>query len=183
MATFDDIKNLKYHTVPYPLIYSGHGDADLLRLGDNFQPSYPAQAVVGSPEARSAAWAADEQRRKDIRMGPVGNVRPQNGLTFGGVVPPALNKKFMTDTLLPHQKSALDEMNYARRQQLFADGTVHEVDAAITYLKENIVGFFMAAPLDWGKDHKINGNPSKASAGRVDIANASSPAQDGGRST
>lgn len=107
----------------------------------------------------------------------------RNGLNFGGVVPPALNKKFMTHVLLPHQRTALHEMRYTRRQQLFADGTVHDVDAAITYLRKNILGFFLAAPLDWGRGHETKGDPSKASLIRVDVADASSKEQDGGRST
>ena len=180
MTTFEDIVNLKFHTVPYPPVYNSYGDFELSVLQRKNHESTAPRSIYASRDSGVAANIVDEQRRKEGVRSPVGDVRMRNGVSFGGVVPPALNRKFMTDTLLPHQEAALHESRYTRRQQLFADGTVHDVETAIEYLKVNIVGFFVAAPLDWGKDHEIEGDPSKVSAGRVDIAAAAGRAQEEG---
>ena len=183
MKTFDDIVNLKFHSIPYAPVYNKHGDFKLQMAAiENGRRTVPL-AYAGSRESLMAAFALDGQRREEGVKGPVGDIQKLSGQSFGGVVPPALNKKFMTGNLLPHQIAAINEVRYTRRQQLFADGTVHDVAAAIKYLKENIVGFLTAAPLDWGRDHNVKGDPSKVSSGRVDIADVSSPQQDGARAT
>jgi hypothetical protein len=79
----------------------------------------------------------------------------------------------MTTQLLPHQKVALNASTYGRLQQLYAGDKVHDVNNAIVYLKENVVGFFVAMPLDWGMGTAIEGDPTKH--GTVDIANNDSP--------
>ena len=179
MTTFDDIIDLKFHSIPYPPSYGRHGDF-VLRMATSDNNRHTGGLGNRSTHAAQLAELADEQRRKEGFKGPVGDVRKLAGQSFGGVVPPSLQKGFMTDQLQPHQKSALNEMKYTRRQQLFSDCTVHDVDAAIAHLKKHVVGFFMAAPLDWGKDHKIVGDPSKATVGRVDIS-AVMPATDENR--
>jgi hypothetical protein len=49
---------------------------------------------------------------------------------------------------------------------------VHDVATATSYLKDNLVGFFVEAPLDWGAGTKVNSDPTNATVGKVDIASA-----------
>ena len=74
----------------------------------------------------------------------------------------------MTAQLLPHQKAALNESSYGRLQQLYSGGKVHDVKNAIIYLRENVVGFFVAMPLDWGMGTAIDSDPTQHMS--VDIA-------------
>lgn len=83
------------------------------------------------------------------------------GSQYGGVVPPALNSRFMTSNMLPYQQASLRDSSYARRQQLYAGGKIHDVKAAIDYLRDNIVGFFVMSPLDWGMGTAIDDDVSK----------------------
>lgn len=79
----------------------------------------------------------------------------------------------MTTLLLPQQKTALNERTYGRLQQLYAGEKVHDVKNAIVYLRKNVVGFFVAMPLDWGMGTTIEDDPTKAHT--VDIASNGSP--------
>jgi phospholipase D1/2 len=87
---------------------------------------------------------------------------------YRGVIPPSLSRLFMTTTLLPHQRRALADPQFGRSQLLYSQRRVHDVDSAIQFLRENVGGFFLAAPLDWGMETKIDGNITKHST--VDIA-------------
>jgi phospholipase D1/2 len=85
---------------------------------------------------------------------------------FSGVVPPALSPDFMSKLsaaeqgMLPH--------SYGRALQLYDEGRIHNVSKAILHLQKSLVGFFVAAPLDWGMSSEIEGDLSKTST--VDLA-------------
>jgi hypothetical protein len=85
-----------------------------------------------------------------------------------GVVPPALAAEFMTTELLSHHRASVDHTEFGRSLLLYRGESVHDVPKAIQYLKAHIVGFFLATPLDWGMETRINGDVSKQSI--VDIA-------------
>ena len=86
-----------------------------------------------------------------------------------GVVPPALQPAYMTRQLMPHQKSNLHPpLGQERNRYLtYEGGMVHDVDKAIKYLRDEVVGFFVSVPLQWGHKEDVN-NPGKAIFG-VDI--------------
>jgi phospholipase D1/2 len=85
---------------------------------------------------------------------------------FSCVVPPALLPEFMTNLSADEQRAL--PQNYARALQVYDANRIHNVTKAITHLKKSIVGFFVAAPLDWGMSTEIDGDLSKTST--VDLA-------------
>ncbi len=172
MHTFSDVADMKYYSLPYPSIYNVEGNLELFQLRADNNRRQTSLAFKGSQEALKNALDAENQRRSAGVTGPVGVLTGSRLKKFGGVVPPALSRRFMTNQLLPHQKKALTEAEYFRRQQLYSDGTVHDVDKAISYLKDNLVGFFVEAPLDWGAGTEVTRDPTKATVGKVDIASA-----------
>jgi hypothetical protein len=87
-----------------------------------------------------------------------------------GVVPPKLQPDFMTKKLAPHQVAGLKRVPFGRQQQVYDDGSVHDVEKAITHLQTELVGFFVEAPLNWGMETQVNGNPTKETAVGVDVA-------------
>ena len=74
-------------------------------------------------------------------------------------LPPALQPNFMTTPQNPSD---------ATQVRVYPDGTVHDVKSAIDLLKKQVIGFFVAAPLDWGKRTEIKGSPTSNST--VDLA-------------
>jgi hypothetical protein len=74
----------------------------------------------------------------------------------------------MTARLLSHQKVTLSDSRYGHSQQLYPGNHVHDVEKTISHLRKNIVGFLVAAPLDWGMGTEIGGNISKTKT--IDIA-------------
>lgn len=89
-----------------------------------------------------------------------------------GVVPPALNPGFMTDQLQPHQRetAGVPLTDFGRRYITYDQGKVHDIEGAMKYLKANILGFFVMAPLDWGHETDPGSDPSGASS--IDISAA-----------
>lgn len=96
---------------------------------------------------------------------------------LSGVIPPALQPSFMTKNLSPQQKERVKNLDFGRRVQLYDNGTVHDVNKAIKELGDELVGFIVATPLDWGTKVKIEGNPSKESIINVDLAMTPSNAE------
>ena len=95
---------------------------------------------------------------------------------YAGVIPPASSPIFMTDELLPYQKAALSNTQFGRMWQVYPGNRVHDVNAAIKFLRNEIVGFFVTAPLDWGMGAKIGGALDKHKS--VDIAKLEVPASE-----
>lgn len=85
-------------------------------------------------------------------------------------MPPPLHPNFMTTSLLSHQRVALNETDPSRRHQLYADGKQHDLTKSLKYLQEQLIGFFVAAPLDWGMGTPVEGALDKESAIGVDLA-------------
>lgn len=168
MTKFEEVASRKFYTLPYPPLYSV-GDTQLWTQSvENFhRDEYTLSR--GTREESVKANATYQKRVRERIRSPVGDLKSPSGKSAGGVIPPALQPAFMTKKLLQHQLSALDERSYAMRQQLYADGTVHDVASAIDHLSRLVVGFFVAAPLHWGRDASVSGDPSKATAVSVDI--------------
>lgn len=87
-----------------------------------------------------------------------------------GVLPPALQLPFMTTQIPNHLRNALNPGRPRHQLRLYDGHTIHNIEKALGYLKDNLIGFFVAAPLDWGMAAKIDGNPSKSNSVKVDIA-------------
>jgi phospholipase D1/2 len=86
---------------------------------------------------------------------------------FAGIIPPALTPEFMTAGESIEKHGARRE-TYARELQLYNGKRVHDVSKAILALRSSVVGFFVAAPLDWGMSTQLDGDLSKTST--VDLA-------------
>ncbi len=157
---------LNFYTLPYAALYDATGTQSL------------TASRVAPFEMKHAPLT--QEQRDDLTRGRVaGDQRKEDAAgkskEFRGVVPPALQPAFMTTQLLPFQKAALNENSYGRLQQLYPGGKVHDVSKTIIFLKENLVGFFIAMPLDWGMGTKIEGDPSKVTILNIDIAKKDSP--------
>lgn len=80
----------------------------------------------------------------------------------------------MQDYLPPPLRSFyMSEPSDASAPRLYPDGTVHDVPRAIAHLKSHVKGFFVTAPLDWGKKTIIKGAPYSHST--VDVAANTGP--------
>lgn len=90
-----------------------------------------------------------------------GEKKRQDRSLLKSYLPPALQRKFMTT---PQNRSETTQAH------LYPEGTIHNVVPATNFLRDNIVGFFVAAPLDWGKKTKTNGDPSRLRVEGVDLA-------------
>lgn len=88
-------------------------------------------------------------------------------LRFSGVIPPALSAEFMSTQANPPQQNGRAD-TYGRALQNYGDGKVHDVSKAIRHLRRSIVGFFVAAPLEWGMETEIVGDLCKTTT--VDLA-------------
>ena len=152
-----------FHTLPYAALYDSQG-TKYLRAG-----SIPPTEFSFAPMTAEQRTAFNEKRLDALQKNE--DAAGQNE-KFAGVVPPALAAEFMTTKLTAHQKSALKEPTYGRLQQLYAGGTVHDIDKTLIFLKGSVVGFFVSMPLDWGMGTTIKGNPGKHST--VDICAAPS---------
>lgn len=91
--------------------------------------------------------------------GWTGEKEQQDRALLTSYLPPALQSNFMTTPQPPSD---------AAQVHLYPDGTVHDVAPATKFLKDNIVGFLVAAPLDWGKKTEIKDSPTSNST--VDLA-------------
>ncbi len=168
-AKFD--AGLAFYTLPYAALYDDEGTRNL--GASQIAPFEPKVAPLTQKQRENLANSREalNQRNED---------NAGKSKKFRGVVPPALQPEFMTTQLMTHQKAALNERSYGRLQQLYPGGKVHDVDRAILFLKNNLVGFFIAMPLDWGMGTKIEGDPSKVTALGIDIAKIGLPTETAG---
>jgi hypothetical protein len=79
-----------------------------------------------------------------------------------------LRKTAITAPRWPHQAEGLKQILFGRRQQLYDDKSVHDVEKAIIHLQKQLLGFLVEAPLDWGINTKVKGNPTGDTS--VDVA-------------
>lgn len=155
-----------FHTLPYAALYDANGTYNL--RATVMSNAYQQPLFHPMTEKQKADLLASENKNFQAIEDTAGkNAR------YKGVIPPALQARYMTTQLLPHQKAALNEKTYGRLQQLYAGAKVHDVQKAIVYLRQNVVGFFVAMPLDWGMGTAIEDDPTQHST--VDIASNDSP--------
>lgn len=138
------MKGLEFHQLPYPATgVPAEKSASV--------PVVPTRGAYESPASRN--------RR-------IAKVRGRHARGM----PPPLHPNFMTTSLLSHQRVALNETDPSRRHQLYADGKQHDLTKSLKYLQEQLIGFFVAAPLDWGMGTPVEGALDKESAIGVDLA-------------
>jgi phospholipase D1/2 len=103
---------------------------------------------------------------------PLLSTRPGgDGKPTPGVIPPALQKAYMTADLPPHLHRARNPGSLHQQALVYEGGTVHNVDKTIEYLRANIVGFFIEAPLSWGiKGTKVPDDPTGLPGYGVDLS-------------
>lgn len=80
----------------------------------------------------------------------------------------SLLKSYLPPTLQPNFMTTPQNPSDATQVRVYPDGTVHDVESAIDLLKTQVIGFFVAAPMDWGKKTEIKGSPTSNST--VDLA-------------
>lgn len=141
-----------HYTLPYPLTVDKDTVSEL------------KQVTTSLPDPQRAARLSVEEREKILQTKTaeydywIAQAKKDN--KHLGVIPPRLQSAFMTKKLTSHQKKGLKNVQFGRRQQLYGD-EVHDVEKAISFLQERLVGFFVEAPLDWGQKAEVGGNPSK----------------------
>ena len=89
----------------------------------------------------------------------------------------SLLKNYLPPALQPNFMTAPQNLSDTVQTHSYPDGTVHDVVRAINFLKKNIVGFFVAAPLDWGKHTQIKHMPNRQKS--VDLAGNTTNGQTG----
>jgi phospholipase D1/2 len=144
----------KSFTLPYPLTF----DAPSKSFKNERFPNAVGRKSIATENAtvdsmkRSLGRDAIEAAGRDPR--------------YSCVVPAPLNSNFMMKHLYGRQLPG-DSVPYGRALQLYEGGKIHDVTNAIKYLKSRVLGFFVAAPLDWGMGTEISGDLSKVNT--VDI--------------
>jgi phospholipase D1/2 len=154
MREFEIIRTA--YTLPYPLAFDAAGT----RLRNEYL-NRPSFLHLDTPEGAQSA-----ERKKKLFQDSldVAGRDPK----YGGVIPPPLRREFMTSRLLTHQRVAIGDSHFGRSQQVYGEGMVHDVQKAIVHLRSNVVGFFVAMPLDWGMGTELGGDISKTKS--VDVA-------------
>ncbi|MEO7494226.1 MAG: hypothetical protein ABIV04_04685 [Massilia sp.] len=159
-----------FYSLPYPSSFDDVGTNLLLQRYTD--PSKPTLFKTTHEQRLKYVVASDAMYHTQVS---------QDAREFGhtGVVPPSLKSRFMTDQLLPYQKEGLKRKTYGEMQITYAQGRVHAVGEAMSFLRSNLVGFFLLAPLDWGMETHIPGDWTKHAS--VDIAQLESDKNSIGR--
>jgi phospholipase D1/2 len=160
LKAFDS--GMKLFTAPYPMSVDKASRNSINRLQDPLTSAFDYQNMG---EERKDAINATRTALYNYEVAPI--IKDK---AHAGVIPPKLQPDFMTKKLLPHQQAGLNRVPFGQRQQTYEDGSVHDVEKALTHLGEQLIGFFVEAPLDWGLSTKISGDPTKDSAPGVDVA-------------
>ena len=63
---------------------------------------------------------------------------------------------------------------FHERQVVYDGEKIHALGRTISYLKDNVIGFFVAAPLNWGHDARVDSDVAKKAWVGVDLAENSS---------
>lgn len=166
MRSFQDI--LKYHTVTYSVLAGNiarnmivEGDLEHARAKSSIQST-------NAPADRRAALLKNEDSRHVERM----TREPVVSRKTLGVVPPALQKQFMTTDLMPHQRESVHAplSDFQNRYVTYEGGAVHNVASAIVHLRDFVVGFWVLMPLNWGEGAEVDGSIDNFRS--VDLADA-----------
>ncbi|MYN02510.1 hypothetical protein GTP41_10410 [Pseudoduganella sp. DS3] len=144
---------LAFFKIPYPLSVDQNSRNSLNRLND---PVYNLSSREGVNDEKLKSINGTRAALYNYEITPV--IKNEDHL---GVIPPRLQTDFMTKKLAPHQVAAAANIEYGRRQVRYEDGSIHDVDKAMRHLKNKLVGFFVEAPLNWGVETKISGDPTK----------------------
>jgi phospholipase D1/2 len=156
--TFD--KGLSFYSLPYPLSVDSRSGYTIERLHN------PLADVPGINEMNAEQKAAIKRGQEAAYKLEIKNFAKRE--EHVGIVPPSLTPEFMTKSLEPYQIAATKNVEFGRRQQVYEDGSVHDIEKAMDFLGKELVGFFVEAPLNWGMETKVNGDPTKHTT--VDVA-------------
>ncbi|MDB5800700.1 MAG: phospholipase active site motif protein 6 [Rhodocyclales bacterium] len=156
MQHFDDI--LKHFSCPYPVAAEADAQRVLRQAEFNRVQSMSLlqRNAMLSPDQKAQLQAEiDRKRDQDIAAVP-----RHAGQSTLGVVPPALQKAYMTKSLLPHQQQALQVPMSAfhNRYVTYEGDTVHDISTTIDYLRSHVTGFLVLAPLNWGEGAEVDGD-------------------------
>jgi phospholipase D1/2 len=169
MKGFQDL--VEHYTLPYPATSEGTARYLMSRAENDRQDAEMNSHYMNpTPEQAAQFRAAREKRYADSIAAVPGEAGHH------GVVPPALQPRFMTTALEPHQRDGLKVpmKDFHNRYLVYPGDQVHNIGPAIDYLKQNVVGYFVAMPLDWGDAVKPGDGVGKV-GGVVDISRADPP--------
>jgi phospholipase D1/2 len=173
MKDFQDIAS--HHTLPYPVLTTGTIEIDAYQADAKRRQEEQYLSSFGYPQSPPGARARAANRARIDREYAEATAASEAcaAQTTHGVIPPPLQPQFMTTALEPHQQAGLRVplTEFHNRYVAYPGNRVHNVGATIKYLKANVVGFFVAAPLSWGRDVKVR-DPSSVYMGIVNIADA-----------
>ncbi|GAA5162788.1 phospholipase D-like domain-containing protein [Viridibacterium curvum] len=156
MKQFTDI--LDKFSCPYPVAVDA--EARIYVREAEWQYEQGVSGLKGNPyltpEQRVTQQAVLAQKR-DAAIATVPKNLSKSSL---GVVPPALQPAFMTTQLRDHQRAALQVpmQNYKARYVTYAGNAVHDLEKAQKHLSDNLIGFFVQAPLQWGEGVEVDGS-------------------------
>jgi phospholipase D1/2 len=170
---------LEHYTLPYPVqlkaaVAVDEYVADSKRQREaQYLPFYDADAASRHPQYPPGTGAKERARIDREYAETITAAQGKAAKNSYGVVPPALQPRFMTTALQPFQQQGLQVpvSEVHNRYLVYRGNQVHNIGPAIDYLKKNVVGFFVAMPLDWG-DAVQPGNAAGKSRVIVDISKA-----------
>jgi phospholipase D1/2 len=150
----------KYFTLPYPMSVDKASRNSIRTLEEPLASRFDYKPM---DDDRRKSINATREALYNYEIAPV--IKDKKHI---GVIPPKLQPGFMTNKLMPHQAEGLKQILFGRRQQLYDDKSVHDVEKAIIHLQKQLLGFLVEAPLDWGTNTKVKGNPTGDTS--VDVA-------------
>mgnify|MGYP003342667122 CR=1 FL=1 len=161
------------YTRPYPATVSGEVRDEVISRKMTYSteatPAFPSRHT--ELELEKAKQVADTNFERSMHA-----IEAKKRVRHLGVIPPALQPQFMTTELESYQvegrKASMDKFH--ERQVVYDGEKIHALGRTISYLKDNVIGFFVAAPLNWGHDARVDSDVAKKAWVGVDLAENSS---------
>jgi phospholipase D1/2 len=168
-----DFQNIAEHyTLPYPAVAAPNvrNSVNYDERGQQQHGPYSQKVASNTtpPSSRfGGAKEVESQGNNKVTAAVLANV------SYHGVVPPALQPRFMTGKLAPFQEEGLrvPMKDFHNRYLVYPNNQVHDIGPAIDYLKQNVLGFFVQTPLNWGEGVKTDDGVGKV-GGVGDISQA-----------
>mgnify|MGYP003337641560 FL=1 len=161
MRDFQDIA--KQYRLPYQPHYFVSAQQQVRQA--NATRDYVNRSLDSYGNNASHEQIAQERRKADVRREKaIESISQSSAIKNSlGVVPPPLTAEFMTTQLQAFQAQAAQEPmeNFHRRYALYEGGKVHNIAMTMGYLRTNVIGFFVEAPLWWGAGSPLVRDPTK----------------------
>lgn len=162
MRNFKDIA--KQYRLPYQVHYLASVQQQIKQA--RLTRDYVHRNLDAYSNGMSHEQTALERKNADERMEmAIASIPKSEAIKNSlGVVPPPLTAEFMTTQLQDFQAQAAREPleNFHRRYAIYEGGKVHNIAMTMGYLRMNVIGFFVEAPLWWGAGSRLAGDPTKA---------------------